>query len=350
MKNDPTHPARSPEFLSRLHDGELTPGEHAHFESHRAHCSECRRAASEFEAALSLFRSSSTSPPSSDLAGRILRKLEDVTPRRPRFGIVYGINVKWAAAFAVAVIAAVLGFSVVLEREAARKVLLSQTPIPVVLEKGKSETGVAPKPSDLDARIHSRSTAKDAEPSRGTELFAPQASLLRQTPSETSPPAWPPAEQKKAQAQAPAREAGEVASEAADSVSPRGRDAAPLRAFASKSLERSGGEGALAPSTASAEPGAPVRLVIQALDGEGNIPAVSSPDASETLAGLRGHQYFLLVEAGGRVREARPDGKKPRGARSRTKESVQGDSAPAPVRNLRFTPGDRPRRLLLRVE
>ena len=40
-----SHPARSPEFLSRLHDGELSPAERAHFESHRAHCAECRGAA-----------------------------------------------------------------------------------------------------------------------------------------------------------------------------------------------------------------------------------------------------------------------------------------------------------------
>jgi hypothetical protein len=347
MKNDPTHPARSPEFLSRLHDGELTPGERAHFESHRAHCPECRRAASEFEAALSLFRSSNTSPPPSDLAGRILRKLEAAAPRRPRFGIVYGIDLKWAAAFAVAVIAAVVGLSVVLEREATRKALLRQTPIPVILEKDRSDTGAAPKASGLDARIPPRSAAGDGEPSRGKDPFAREASLLRPTAPEGSPPAAPPADQGKAQAQAPARE---VARESSDSVSPRVRESAPLRAFASKSLERSGGEGALAPSTASVEPGAPARLVIQALDGEGSVPAVASPDASEMLAGLRGHHYFLLVEAGGRVREARPEGKKSPGTRSRARESVQSESAPPPVWNLRFMPGDRPRRLLLRVE
>ena len=66
-----SHPARSAEFLSRLHDGELSPAERAHFESHRAHCAECRAAAAEFEAALALYRSSHrarrprTSPPAS---------------------------------------------------------------------------------------------------------------------------------------------------------------------------------------------------------------------------------------------------------------------------------------------
>ncbi|HKA35346.1 MAG TPA: zf-HC2 domain-containing protein, partial [Thermoanaerobaculia bacterium] len=67
MKDSNNHPARSAEFLSRLHDGELAAAERAHFESHRAHCAECRRSASEFEAALSMFRASRTSPAASDL-------------------------------------------------------------------------------------------------------------------------------------------------------------------------------------------------------------------------------------------------------------------------------------------
>src|SRR5207249_3864798 len=153
MKNDSNHPARSPDFLSRLHDGDLTAGERAHFESHRAHCGECRRAASEFEKALSLFRATSTSAPPSDLSARILRKLQASTPRQARFGIVHGINMKWAAGFAVAVIAAVVGFSVVLERESARREILRQTPIPVLLEKEKSRSGgTASVPPRLDAQ------------------------------------------------------------------------------------------------------------------------------------------------------------------------------------------------------
>jgi hypothetical protein len=349
MNNDSSHPARFPDFLSRLHDGELTAGERAHFESHRAHCSECRRAASEFEAALSFFRASTTSAPSSDLARRILRKLEVAAPPRRRFGIVHGISPKWAAGFAVAVIAAVLGSAIVLEREAARNAILRQVPIPVVLEKEKSQAGKARKPSAPEEPVRSGSAAKDSGQSPREESFAPESPPLLQSRSGSSAPAAPSAEPKRGQQPpTPAREAREAASEAAVSVSPRARDAAPPRA--SKILERSGGEGAAAPSTASAEPGAPARLVIQALDGEGNAPAVLSPDASEMLAGLRGRQYSLLVEAGGRVREARLDGKRPRGARPRARESVASDSAPPSVWSLRFTPGDRPRRLLLRVE
>ncbi len=109
MKNNNAHPARSAEFLSRLHDGELTASERAHFESHRAHCAECRKAALEFEAALSLFRASTTSAPPPDLSARILRRLQAASPRRPPFGVVFGINLKWASAFAVAILATIAG-------------------------------------------------------------------------------------------------------------------------------------------------------------------------------------------------------------------------------------------------
>jgi hypothetical protein len=347
MNNDSVHPARSPDFLSRLHDGELTAGERAHFESHRAHCSECRRAASEFEAALSLFRASSTSPPSTDLARRILRKLEAAAPPRRRFGIVHGIHPKWAAGFAVAVIAAVLGSAIVLEREAARKAILRQSPIPVLLQKERNQAADASKAPAEAGR--SAQAAKDAAKSLQKEPYAPEPAPLPSPGAGGSSPAAPAAEPRREQPAMASREGREAAGEAADSISPRVRDTRPTRAL--KSLEYSGGEGASAPSIASAEPGAPARLVIMALDGEGNAPAVVSPGAPESLSGLRGRQYFLLVEAGGRVREARLDGKRPpRAARPRSKESAVSDTAPPPVWNLRFTPGDRPRRLILRLE
>src|SRR6185295_7944727 len=96
-------------FLSRLHDGELTAAERAHFESHRAHCAECRAAAAEFEKALSLFRATTTSPPASDLPARILRQLASTTRRRPPFGVVFGIDIKWAGALSAALLAVIIG-------------------------------------------------------------------------------------------------------------------------------------------------------------------------------------------------------------------------------------------------
>ena len=86
----PTHPARSLEFLSRLHDGELSAAERAHFESHRAHCAECRKAAADFEATLALYRTDGTSPAPSDLSSRILRRLQAANRAPPAFGVSSG--------------------------------------------------------------------------------------------------------------------------------------------------------------------------------------------------------------------------------------------------------------------
>ena len=136
-----THPGRSYDFLSRLHDGDLSPGERAQFESHRAHCAECRHAAAEFESALSLYRSAGTSPASPDLAGRILRRLQTASPRRRPFGIFYGIDVRWAGAFAAALVAMIIGSAVVLRQQASRPEVPSNAPIPVELEKSRAEPG-----------------------------------------------------------------------------------------------------------------------------------------------------------------------------------------------------------------
>src|SRR5258707_8996247 len=162
MKNDSTHPARSADFLSRLHDGELTAAERAHFESHRAHCADCRAAASEFETALSLFRASTTSPPSADLAARILRGLESTTRRRPPFGVVFGINLKWAAAFSTALIAVIIGSAVVLQRDRIRSVAARETPIPVIL-RPQAGARQAPAPVEEAERRESSPPARAPE-------------------------------------------------------------------------------------------------------------------------------------------------------------------------------------------
>jgi hypothetical protein len=178
MNNDSTHPARSADFLSRLHDGELTAGQRAHFESHRAHCADCRAAASEFEAALSLFRASTTSPPSADLAARILRGLESTTRRRPPFGVVFGINLKWAAAFSTALIAVIIGSAVVLQRDRIRSVAARETPIPVILQPQAAAPPTPAPPSEEGPR-RDRPQAAKAQPleARKEAPRAPAAAL-----------------------------------------------------------------------------------------------------------------------------------------------------------------------------
>src|SRR5262249_56507094 len=105
-------------------------------------------------------------------------------------------------------------------------------------------------------------------------------------------------------------------------------------------MERSGGEGAAAPSIASAEPGAPTRFQVFSLDGQGTAPAVLNPDAAEMLSGLRGRQFYLVVEAGGPVRDARVGGSKARSPRrSQPPAAPQNSSPPPSGSNLPFQTG-----------
>jgi len=338
MKDNNTHPARSADFLSRLHDGELTAAERAHFESHRAHCADCRKAALEFEAALSLFRASTTSPPPLDLSARILRKLQAASPRRPPFGVVFGINLKWASAFAAAILATIVGYLVVIQRESARRVAARETPIPVLLQKGERQAERREAPRSDAGADHPRERPNKA-PSRKEAV--PTAVPAQERYAEQPPP--PGAKSAGVKAQSPARRAAEPslprAAQALDTAAPP-----PLR-----SAEPLGGEGALSATAASAEPGSPARPLLIVLDGQGSPPQIITPGAAELLADLRGRQYFLLVEANGHVREARPNGKKRPRARLESGD-VAEEAAPRAVRELRFQPTDRPRRLLLRIE
>ncbi len=328
MKNDNAHPARSADFLSRLHDGDLTAAERAHFESHRAHCADCRAAALEFEAALSLFRATGTSPPPADLSARILRRLQAATPRRTAFGVVFGINLKWAAAFAVAIVATIVGSVAVIERESTgRTAAARREPIPVLLQ-GK------PTPAEARSNTLSESAAAPQAASNNAPLrkdVAPTVVPAPQRYAAAPPPAAAPREEGKVQA--PSRRS-------ADALAGRAARAADETAPLLRSSESAGGEGAPSASAASGEPGAPARPVLVALDGHGSAPEIITPGAADLLADLRGRRYYLLVEASGRVREATLDG----GKRAKLQ------TVPRVVRNLRFQATDRPRRLLLRIE
>src|SRR5438552_9846406 len=175
MKNGSSHPARSLEFLSRLHDGELTAAERAQFESHRAHCAECRKAAAQFEEALSLYRRANTAAPSGDLAARILRRLEAASPRRRPFGIAFGIDVRWAGLFAAALIAVIIGSSLIADREAARRAA-APAPISVFMQSQKREARpegklLPPRPPASASRRERPRAPRERAPAGGG--FAP---------------------------------------------------------------------------------------------------------------------------------------------------------------------------------
>jgi Putative zinc-finger len=347
MTRNGLHPARSIEFLSRLHDGELSPGERARFETHRSHCDECRKAAAEFEAALTYFRAAGSASPAPDLATRILRKLESAPRRRSPFGAAFGIDPKWAGAFTAALVAVLIGYAVVERgrerRETARKVsVLFVTPASAREQVLADKETSAPPPEP-------RSRAAGAKEKRAPVLGAPaepegdarsrvaslekRSDVLAQSAAASRPPA---AEEN------PARRENTAPADRILAV----RAAATERTKTLRSLEESaGGEGSAAQSSGSllADAEEPVRITVEELDGQGAAPELKNPkDAG--LSRRDAGRYVLLVDPQGvPIGVSRAASDENAGARV----SKQADET---LRKLRFAAADRPRRLLVRVE
>lgn len=328
MRNETQHPGRSVDFLSRLHDGELPPSERARFESHRAHCTECRRSAMEFEESLSLFRSARSRPPNADLAARILRRVQAGPRRRSPFGVVFGIDPRWAAAAATVVFGLLLGYAALESgRESAR--------IPVFL--------VTPAPSD-SARPASVvvAPAPATEPGPPPDIASAPARAVR-NPRSRSP------EPREADRKAVSAVEGQAA---APPVAVSGE--APV--LESRSGDRSGGEDNAAARAPLPVAGRAPRMVIEAIDGHGAPPPLLSEARREILTGERGRRYILLVDSQGAVKEVSPDARKDEALEAREAPAAAVSMArpatatSAALAELRFKPGNRPRRLLVRFE
>lgn len=390
--NQNPHPARSPEFLSRLHDQELSPGERAHFESHRAHCAECRTAAAQFEEALALFRASAPRPASPDLAARILRKLQASGGRRRPFGVTFGIDVRWAGALAAALVAAIVGTSIVMKNEAREaQSRLTRGPVPVVME---SDHAKAPPASNAPA------PGAPAPPARSSRASEPRGGAKDEAPGIAGRVAAPPEEKQKevskkldheyAQApppaaaanlaQAPAEDRQEAVDQGAAAPSreraqegklekpapqaARAKSAAAARpdvqdrrqrldGFAAQSTqrdqERPGGEGG-APAAPEEAAARPVRLVVTAADGAGPAPELIPSPTLELPADLRGREFVVIVDAAGRVRQVLPRRPALRDSARANENRLAKTQTASPLAALRFQPGDRQRRLLVRAE
>lgn len=340
-----THPAESPEFLSRLHDGELDPGEAAAFEAHRAECGLCRAAAAEFERALSAFREAPVAPVASDLSARILRKIRATTPSRRPFGVMFGIDVRWAGVLAAALLVVIIGSPVFSRRpmERAPSAAEPSGPIPAYVldareERFAGKVAEAPPPAELQA----------------PKPAAPPAAAPRRAPERNEEPARanaaPEAESDDAGGRIDAAEAAVPAappeSKAQDSAAqaPQG-----LRSRQKAASAPAEGQAGLA---ASAESPGPVRLTIRAVDGLGTAPALAGAPSDERLAALRGGEFVLVVESDGRVRaiEKRPTDKKlAKDEAAPAKAAEAGEAAEVVLRELVFQPGDRSRRLTVAV-
>jgi hypothetical protein len=102
-------------------------------------------------------------------------------------------------------------------------------------------------------------------------------------------------------------------------------------------VEPSGGEAATGAAADLVE--APVRVFVLAADEGGPPPAVVARPTGPRLAPLRGREFVLLVETGGRVRDVSLPG---------TSAAAGGETGV--LREFVFAPGDGPRRLSLRIE
>ena len=328
--NDTLHPARSPEFLSRLHDGEVPAAEAAAFAAHRAACAECREAADAFARSLAAFRSAEPAPAAADLSARILRKIRAQSPSRRPFGVMFGIDIRWAGVFVAALLV----------------VLLSA---PALLRRPEAPPGAA-APSSIPARIVDGGPAKEsvkvapqARADTRAEAAAPPAPALEKAKDEAAmrAPAAPPA----VIAEAPAEEEKSRPSAGA----PRAKALGPVLRRQVTAAESAGGE---AGAANAADPiAAAPRLTVRAVDGQGTPPALASRIPEEAFAPLRGREFVLVVEAQGRVRDVLPSSETGFVARSDARmAAAHPPGALDALRALRFAPGDRPRRLVVRVE
>ncbi len=368
-----SHPAESAEFLSRLHDGELSPDEAAAFEAHRRECPECRASVAEFERALAAYRSAPVSPHASDLSARILRRIRAASPSRRPFGVMFGIDVRWAGALAAALLVVIIGAPVFSRRGPAFK----QRTAP------ESPAAAAIPAYVLDAE-EERPAEKRAE-------AAPPARMRAAPESEAKDAAaapGPPVSRENLYAAAPSNAGGDSAGTRRDELAATNADkrdrvaalegsvaqesaAAPLLQAAAppaekKELSKSttarrqsaaapvGGEAGAGPSADDSP--VVVHLTIQSFDGAGEPPEVVQTPSDERLAALRGRKYLLVVEAGGRIVavEDRPAGRKPAKEKAREadeqREQRLKSLADSILRELVFQPGDRSRRLVVAVQ
>jgi hypothetical protein len=316
------HPARSTEFLSRLYDGELDAAENAAFAAHRSGCDECRRAADVFAATLAAFRSQPTAPPSPDLSARILRRIRAQSPSRRPFGVTFGIDVRWAGVFAAALLVVLISAPLVFRRPP-----VTPAPNPAAISAHlQDETPAAPAPS-AETRNERRPEAA-AQP-RSAEVPPAPSVLAKDEAAANAAPAAPPSIASRAEAPA-------------DEEKRRVGLAPPLRQKSAADAPRRATEsvGGEAGAGTALDFAAPVpRLFVLAADGGGTPPPILTRPDAPRLSALRGREFVLLVETGGRVRSVASAG------------SAAAPGAEADVlRQMVFGPGDRPRRLSVRVE
>lgn len=315
MTSAPIHSAASHEFLSRLHDGELSPAEAARFQSHRETCAECREAVDTFERALAVYRAAPTGAPSSDLSARILRNVRAQSPSRRPFGVTFGIDIRWAGAMVAAILVALVAAPILLRKGVPR----SSAPIPVVLDS-RAEPGAPAK------TLTSEDEPESARPAAPAPRRQASAESAREKDSAD-----------KTDAADRAAEVPPVTAQGA--LAPAAQEPAPPSESKEDRRELSAVASASAPAT---------RLSIRALDGQGQPPELASRIPEDRLAALRGLEFELVVRPDGGILEVKPSAPSADGLGKKKEPAPEPD--PRALLGLRFAAGETPRRLLLRIE
>lgn len=336
--NGNPHPARSVDFLSRLHDGDLTPAERARFEAHRAHCAECRRAAIEYEDALSMFRSARSTPPRADLAARILRKVQSTNRPRTPFPLGFRVDLGWAALLATALLALMITTPMVLRTP--------ESTLPSVLAPPPS-----PAPEVVPLQADAPVAPAEPAPERPPRLADARPEAGRDVSNESKPQLQPQAAPPIASARRANPDVRGVAQSSREKSAAAPREEETRAAAAAPETGRIGGEGDTAgpPVVAAVEPR---RFTVEPIDGFGPAPATISRSLTVG-AGAGGRAFVVLVDSQGAVRKVSEQPS--RGDQSGSLDALRaeadgGDDVAASIAKLRFEPGNRPRRLLVRVE
>lgn len=349
-----SHPTRSPEFLSRLRDGELSAEERRLFEAHRGECAECRETVAAFARSLDAFRSAPEPPAPADLAARILRKIRAQSPSRRPFGVMFGIDIRWAGVFLAALLVAIIAPGLFSGRRETRAASAPQEPLTAYVvdsEPSPDRPGApapapgrpASPPAPAPAPPHAKAAPEAAEEGLATRDKADAASpvvVTGEAPLLDSAPVNETASRELPRKEAAQRQAQNAAPSAMSRRTTASASGAPA--------ERQGGEaGFLEKEEKSAA--ADVHLDIRAFDTDGTAPELSSPNPpTERLAPLRGRDFVLTVDANGVVQSVLPA----RREDERTRSSKDADAESAlhgPLKELRFRATGRPRRLFVRV-
>ncbi len=241
-------------------------------------------------------------------------------PRAVRFGVTFGIDIRWAGVFVAALLVVLLSAPLLLRRQPLAPATKT-APIPAHLYEETPAEPNAPEDKPAERRLE-----RAAPPRAAPAPAAPPAAAKDEAAANIASAAPPAAA---ARPEAPADEEKRRVGLAPPS---RQKVAAPRMA-----VEPPGGEAGAGTAVDLAAP-AP-RMFVLAADGEGTPPAVVTGLDASRLTVLRGREFVLLVEADGRVRSvAVPGG-----------SELPGSEADV-LRAILFAPGNRPRRLSVRIE